>query len=130
MRILYCKLHFHNDLKFRFLNFVCVCIMCVCVRVHFVHVPGPVYTCTFECLSVETTVQCGVIAFHLIFGNGVSLSFQITSRLDDQRALGICLSLCISTLGLQMHVATLGFCMGAGDLNSGSHTLFSRHCTC
>lgn len=30
MRILYCKLHFHNDLKFRFLNFVCVYNVCVC----------------------------------------------------------------------------------------------------
>lgn len=57
---------------------------------------------------METTVQCGVIAVHLIFGNGFSLSFEITSWLDDQRALGICLSLYISALGLQVHVATLG----------------------
>lgn len=88
------------------------------------------YTCTFECLSVETAVQCGIIALHPVFGNGFSLSFEIPSRLDNQRALGICLPLCISALALHMHVATLGFYMGADDPNSGSHTLFSRHCAC
>lgn len=113
-----------NSLILLLIGFFALCLhVCVCTHTH-------AHACTqTQRPEVSACFSTSVFLIHLKQSLSVNLSspFQL-SWLPSEFSIPACV--CPPVLGLQVHRAMCGFCIGTGDLNSVTHVYMASVLTC